>query len=59
MPVDLLHRKMKEVISKNKLYKSYIGAGFYGTIVPHSIERNFLSNPSWYTAYTPYQPEIS
>ena len=59
VPVDLLHMEFKEIMSKNKLNKTYIGAGFYGTLVPHCIERNFLSNPGWYTAYTPYQAEIS
>jgi glycine dehydrogenase len=56
---DLLHKHFKEMIGKNKQFKSYIGEGFYPTIVPPVIERCFLSNPSWYTAYTPYQAEIS
>ena len=56
--VDFL-TDFKALAQKNKIYKSFIGTGYYDTVVPNVILRNILENPSWYTAYTPYQAEIA
>jgi glycine dehydrogenase len=59
MPEQEALTKLKKIASKNKVLKSLIGQGYYNTLTPGVILRNIFENPAWYTAYTPYQPEIS
>ncbi|MHA6525423.1 aminomethyl-transferring glycine dehydrogenase [Tessaracoccus sp. G1721] len=54
-----LLQRLREVGSRNRVLTSLIGQGYYGTVTPPAIQRNVLENPAWYTAYTPYQPEIA
>jgi glycine dehydrogenase len=59
MPENEALNKLKKIASKNKMLKSLIGQGYYNTLTPNVVLRNIFENPAWYTAYTPYQPEIS
>jgi len=52
-------REFRAVARQNKLFRSFIGMGYYDTVTPGVILRNIMENPGWYTAYTPYQAEIA
>jgi glycine dehydrogenase len=51
--------RLRKLAERNEVWRSYLGAGYYGTLTPGVIRRNIFENPGWYTQYTPYQPEIS
>lgn len=59
MSESAMLKNLRSIASKNKVLRSYIGKGYYGTKMPAVIQRNVMENPAWYTSYTPYQAEVS
>jgi glycine dehydrogenase len=59
LPEQQALAELKDIAQRNQVFKSYIGMGYHDTYIPNVILRNVLENPGWYTAYTPYQPEIA
>ncbi|MFC0268453.1 aminomethyl-transferring glycine dehydrogenase [Kushneria aurantia] len=59
LPEEQALARLRDIMGRNRVARSHIGAGYYGTRMPAVIARNVLENPGWYTAYTPYQPEIA
>ncbi|XP_078657533.1 glycine dehydrogenase (decarboxylating), mitochondrial-like isoform X7 [Branchiostoma floridae x Branchiostoma belcheri] len=59
VPESEVHKRLRHIAGKNKVWRSYIGMGYYGTVTPNTILRNIFENPGWTTQYTPYQPEVA